>query len=250
MQIIPGAEPWEHVGTLPYGVLCLHGFTGNPNTMRGVGEAFASAGFSVELPRLPGHGTKVEDMMDTTWADWSGEAEAAYQRLAARSSRVVVAGLSMGGSLTLWLAARHPEITALVCINPLVKPLDDEIIEMVQGMIDEGDVNIPGIGSDIADPDAHETAYSGTPLPPLLSLAAGVRELAAELGAIAMPLLLMTSTQDHVVEPVNSDIVASSVSGPVERVALERSYHVATLDYDKELVFSLATAFAEKVCAA
>ena len=73
--------------------------------MRGLAEAFAAAGFSVELPRLPGHGTTVEDMMTTGWADWTAEAEAAYQRLAARTEQVVVAGLSMGGSLTLWTAA-------------------------------------------------------------------------------------------------------------------------------------------------
>src|SRR5436190_3273338 len=119
--ILPGAEPWSVDGGLA-GALCLHGFTGNPTSMRGVAEAFAAAGFSVELPRLPGHGTSVEDMKPTRWADWSGEAEAAYQRLAARTERVVVAGLSMGGSLTLWTALQHPEVAGIVCINPATLP--------------------------------------------------------------------------------------------------------------------------------
>ena len=57
----------------------------------------------------------------------------------------------------------------------------------------------------------------------------------------------MNSPQDHVVEPVNSDILAEGVSGPVERVTLERSYHVATLDYDKDLINEQAVAFARKV---
>ena len=81
-ELMPGAEPWTAGG--PVGALCLHGFTGNPTSMRPVAEAFAAAGFAVELPRLPGHGTTVEDMITTGWADWTAEAEAAYQRLAAR----------------------------------------------------------------------------------------------------------------------------------------------------------------------
>ena len=90
--------------------------------MRPVAEAFAAAGFAVELPRLPGHGTTVEDMLTTSWDDWSREAEAAYQRIAARASKVVVAGLSMGGTLTVWLATRHPEIAGIVAINAAVAP--------------------------------------------------------------------------------------------------------------------------------
>ena len=60
----------------------------------------------------------------------------------------------------------------------------------------------------------------------------------------------MTSANDHVVEPVSSDHLAAAVTGPIERIALERSFHVATLDYDSELVCREAVAFAQKVTAA
>ena len=76
-----GAEPWSTPATGDSGALVIHGFTGNPGSMRGLAEAFAAAGFHVEMPRLPGHGTHVDDMVPTRWADWIGEAEAAYQRL-------------------------------------------------------------------------------------------------------------------------------------------------------------------------
>ncbi len=66
--IIPGAEPWSADGTNGHGALVLHGFTGNCNSMRGLAEAFHAAGYSVELPLLPGHGTAIEDMLPTTWA--------------------------------------------------------------------------------------------------------------------------------------------------------------------------------------
>jgi carboxylesterase len=249
-ELLPGATPWSHDGG-PVGALCVHGFTGNPTSMRGVAEAFAAAGFSVELPRLPGHGTTVEEMMTTSWADWSGEAEAAYQRLAARTEKVVVAGLSMGGTLTLWLGLQHSEIAGLVCINPLTVPQSAEVVDMARGMLAEGTDVLPGIGSDIADPDVTESAYAGTPLRPLISLVDdGVAPITDRFGELHCPLIVLSSPQDHVVEPSNADHLATTYGGPVERVTLERSYHVATLDYDKQLIFDKAVEFAEKVTGA
>ena len=247
LQLLPGAEPWSVDGGSA-GALCLHGFTGNPTSMRGVAEAFAAAGFSVELPRLPGHGTTVEDMKTTSWADWTAEVEAAYQRLAARTDKVVVSGLSMGGSLTLWTALQHPEVAGIGCINPATKPQPPEVMEMLQGMVDEGTDVMPGIGADIADPDATESAYAETPLRPLLSLVQdGLAPMCDRYGEITCPLLLLTSPQDHVVEPSNGDFLAETFGGPVERISLDRSFHVATLDYDKPVIFEAAVAFGRKV---
>ena len=246
-EIIPGCEPWSAPGG-PHGALVLHGFTGNPQGLRGLAEAFAAAGFAVELPLLPGHGTHVDDMVDTTWDDWSATAEAAYADLAGRCDRVVVAGLSMGGSLAAWLGTRHPEIAGLVCVNPAME-VPDEMAAAVQEMVDAGTDRIPAIGNDVADPDQREKAYDATPLRPLLSLAAAARDLAPDVARIACPVLIMTSTQDHVVDPVSSDKLAAGVSGPVERVTLERSYHVATLDYDRDLINERAVEFARRVTA-
>jgi carboxylesterase len=246
--LLPGAEPWSHVGH-GVGVLLLHGFTGNPNSMRRLGTAIAAAGFSVEVPRLPGHGTTIDDMQTTGWDDWLTEADAAYERLAGRGGPVVVGGQSMGGSLALALAVRHPEVAGLVCVNPLTQPQPDEILDMVKGMVDEGQTSLPGIGSDIADPEATESAYEGIPLAPLLSMMYAVRLLQNDLAKIACPLLLLTSPQDHVVEPAQSDFLAAAVAGPVERVSLERSYHVATLDFDKDLIAERAVEFVAKLAA-
>jgi carboxylesterase len=77
-----------------------------------------------------------------------------------------------------------------------------------------------------------------------------IGELAERLGEIRCPVLLLNSPQDHVVPPSNSDFLAERVGGPIERVSLERSFHVATIDYDKEEIQERAVAFAEKVTAA
>lgn len=248
-QILPGAEPFSAAGGRD-GVLVVHGFTGNPSSMRPLAEAFAAAGYTVELPRLPGHGTTVDDMLTTRWDDWSGAAEKAYADLTSRCDRVIVAGLSMGGTLTCWLAARHPEIAGIVLVNPAVEPPADSFIDIISGMRDAGEAVMPGIGSDVAKPGVTESAYEGTPIEPLLSLFAAVSELAPRLGDIRCPALLFTSPQDHVVPPSASDFLAERIAGPLERVTLERSYHVATLDFDKDEIETRAVEFAGKVFAA
>lgn len=249
--IIPGCEPMSHEGDRSSGVLVLHGFTGNPSSMRRQAEAFAAAGHHVELPRLPGHGTTVDDMLTTSWSDWTGEVDAAYRRLAERTEHVAVMGLSMGGTLTLWTALEHPEVAGIVCVNPATMPQAGEVVEMVQGMVDGGETVMPGIGSDIADPDVTEIAYEGTPLVPLLSLVNdGLAPMADRYGELKMPLLLFTSHQDHVVEPANSEHLAANYGGPVDHVWLDRSYHVATQDYDRDLITERSLAFVDSLAGA
>ncbi len=246
--ILAGAEPFSHHGDAAAGALVLHGFTGNPSSMRGLATAFADAGYHVELPRLPGHGTTIEDMLPTTWEHWTSEVEQAYRRLAERASEIVVAGLSMGGSLALWVALQHPEIRGIVCVNPATAPVGGDIMEMVRDAQAGGADLMPGIGNDIADPDEREIAYEGTPLAPLLSfMTDGLEPMAARYGELKMPLRLFTSRQDHVVEPSQSEHLAEAHGGDVHHTWLERSYHVATQDFEKEQIFSEAVAFADRV---
>lgn len=247
VEVMPGAEPFAAEGG-PVGVLVLHGFTGNPASMRGLAEAYAAAGYAVDLPRLPGHGTTVEDMLTTGWADWSSAAEAAYEALAASCEQVVVVGLSMGGSLTCWLGTRHQEIAGLVCVNPAVAPSDD-MRALVAAMTESGEELMDGIGSDVADPDVVESAYAQTPLRPLLTLFDASAAVVGDLGSITSPLLLFTSPQDHVVPPTDSDLLAGAVSGPVERVSCDRSFHVATIDFDKDLIRDRSLEFIARVTA-
>ncbi len=244
-EIMEGAEPMSVDGG-PVGVLVLHGFTGNPQSVRPLADAVAAAGHGVEMPLLSGHGTVVEDMLDTSWTDWSADAEAAYQRLAGRSRHVVVAGLSMGGSLTCWLATRHPEIAGIVCVNPATQAAP-EVRGFIETLVADGAEVMDGLGSDVADPSSPESAYPQTPLRPLLSLFEAANEIQPDLARITCPLLLFTSPEDHVVPPGDSDFLAEQVSGPVERVSCDRSYHVATLDFDRDMIIEKSLEFIAKV---
>lgn len=229
------------------GVLLLHGYTGSPAALRPLAEAFADAGFAVELPLLPGHGTAAADLLPLGFSDWAAAARAAYLALAARCDRMVVVGLSMGGTLACWLAERHDDLAGLVLVNPLVQPPADEAVAALRAALEAGVTVMPAIGSDIARPGSVEDAYPETPVAPLLSLFAATHEVAAALSRICCPVLLFSSRTDHVVAPISSDLVERAVAGPLERVVLERSYHVATLDYDAAEIEHRAIAFAMKV---
>ena len=246
--VMPGAEPFSAPGG-PHGALVVHGFTGTPQSMRGLANAFAGAGFAVELPRLPGHGTSVDDMATTTFGDWSSAVERAYDGLAERCERVVVAGLSMGATLAAWLAVRHPEIAGLVVINGAFAPPEPNLREGIEQLVAQGVARIPGPGNDIAEPGQTELAYDEVPPPQLLSLLDELGSLQLELPQIHCPSLVITSANDHVVEPASSDHYAQHVGGRVERMHLARSFHVATLDHERADIEAAAVAFAESVTA-
>jgi len=154
----------------------------------------------------------------------------------------------MGGSLTLWTALQRPDTVGIVCVNPATVPQPPDVLEMLGEMLEDGMSVVPGIGSDIADPDAVEIAYDGTPLKPLVSFQHdGLAPITGRFGELGAPLLLITSRQDHVVEPSDSEHLAATHGGEVEHVWLERSYHVATQDYDRDDITARMLAFVERV---
>jgi len=243
---MPGAEPFTHEGG-PRGVLVLHGFTGNPQSMRPLALSLAAEGFTVDLPLLPGHGTAIEDMIPTRWSDYAETAEAAYRDLARRCEAVALVALSMGGTLACWLAEHHSEVAGMVLVNPFVEPPADSFRDVLRGILDSGTELAPGVGSDIAREGSTELAYLGTPIAAALSLFDGIDAVAARLDHVTCPVLVLSSREDHVVPPSSGDLLVAKVSGPIERVWLEHSYHVATLDHDAALVVSRTVAFARDV---
>jgi carboxylesterase len=233
------------------GVLLCHGFTGSPQSLRPWADHLAAEGFTVRLPLLPGHGTRWQDLNRTTFADWLSAVTDSLAELAGRCSRVVVAGLSMGGTLTLRLAELHPStISGIVLVNPSVLSLRRDVRYLLPVL----KYFVPaqqGIASDIADPAASEDGYDHTPLRSMDSLRRAWPVVRAGLGSITMPVLLLHSRVDHVVEPENSAAVLAEIgSSDVTEVWLERSYHVATLDYDKQEIFERSVEFIRRVTGA
>ena len=217
----------------------LHGFTGNPSSMRGVAEALAAAGFAVELPLLPGprHDGRGHDRRPVERL--VGAAEEAYSELAGRCEPVVVVGLSMGGALTLWPGGRPPgDRRASSSSTRSSTAAGRACASACSQLLDEGTETMDGIGSDIADPDAVELRLPADAACVRCSRCS--RPPTGFAGAARQDRL--PGARDD--EPAGPRGAAGeqrhhrrgAVSGPVERVTLERSYHVATQDYDKDLI--------------
>ncbi|MBT2386861.1 carboxylesterase [Streptomyces sp. ISL-11] len=248
MPLLPGAEPFRHDGG-EVGVLVCHGFTGSPQSVRPWAEHLAERGLTVSLPLLPGHGTRWQDMQLTGWQDWYAEVDRALGELREHCSRVFVCGLSMGGALALRLAAKHGAgIAGIVLVNPAnkVHGLAAKSLPVVRHLVPTQ----AGIASDIAKPGAEEVGYDRVPLHAAHSLYRFLRMLDGELPQVTQPLLLLHSPDDHVVPPVDSARILARVSSrDVTERLLERSYHVATLDHDAELIFEETSAFIGRLTA-
>lgn len=216
---MPGCESLSHAAGSSTGVIVLHGLTGSPWSVCGVADAMIAAGHDVELPRLPGHGTRMSDILATGWTDWTGEVERVHRALRERTERVVVIGQSMGATLALWVGLEYPDVAGLVCINPVTRARDAATMAMIDEFIDDGLEVVPGEGSDIADPDSSDIGYDGTPIRPLRSLLVdGIGSMSGRFGELRMPLQLVTSRQDHVVEPADSEYLAATYGGPVDHI--------------------------------
>jgi len=240
--ILPGAEPFFFPGN-DIGVLVCHGFTGTTQSMRPLGEALAAAGYTVIGPRLAGHGISPEAMARSTAADWIASVDAALATLRETCSKIFMVGLSMGGTLTLYTAAKHADvITGAVPINAAVQL---NSADMAGAALDANmPATLPGIGSDIKKPGVVELAYNEVPVPAFRQAYALFSVTHDLLPKVTCPVLVIQSRYDHVVDPSNGPrIVRRLGSSHIDLRWLNDSYHVATLDNDLPLICSETLAF-------
>ncbi len=101
------------------GVVLLHDWLAAPGGLAELADYLAGRGFSVAVPRLPGHGTVAEDLKKRTCGEWLTTAAEAVAWLRIRTSRVAVAGVGRAAALALLCAVRYPsEIGALIALFP------------------------------------------------------------------------------------------------------------------------------------
>ncbi|MGZ4596381.1 MAG: alpha/beta hydrolase [Actinomycetes bacterium] len=249
MPLMPGAEPFRHDGGQVGALLC-HGFTGTPQSLRPWAEYLAAADLTVRLPRLPGHGTTVQEANLTTWHDWYGEIERNFLEMSRQCDQVFVMGLSMGGTLAIRLAEEHGDaISGLVLVNPslLTKRPDRFLLPALRLVVPTWS----GIASDIKKPGSVELAYDRIPMKAAYSLSQLWTTARGDLAKVTQPILLMRSTEDHVVEPDSSALLREKVSSTdLQEVLLEDSYHVATLDNDAPTIFAGSLEFVRRLARA
>ncbi|RDY72671.1 alpha/beta fold hydrolase [Halobacillus trueperi] len=236
-KVMHGAEEMRFEGN-EVGILVSHGFTGTTQSMKPLVETYARAGYTVYCPRLKGHGTSPEDMESTSHMDWVHSVEEAYTWLKERCSKIFVVGLSMGGTLALYMASEYRDIEGVIPINAAI---DIPALENSQGTDERF---LDAIGSDIKDPATVELAYDRTPVKSIGELVGLMDKVKDRLDEIHCPIMIFVSDEDHVVPPHNSEVIFESVfSEHKEIIHLENSYHVATLDHDKDMIIERTLEF-------
>lgn len=245
VTILEGTEGYS-LGNGPVGALFCHGFTSSPQNMRLLGDYLADRGIAVRAPLLPGHGTTWQDLGTKTAADWRATIEDAFHELSAECDEVFLVALSFGASLALDLAARYPDrVSGIVTLAGFVASKDPR--RFLTPVLKRVLASIPGVGNDIADPELKEIVYDTVPTKAAAEVLKQIKRARLALPAVTAPILVMHGRNDHTVPPANARLIHDTVgSTDKELVWLERSYHVITLDYDREELFERTFRFIQE----
>lgn len=241
--VLPGAESFFFKGN-EIGILISHGFVGTPQSVKYLGEYLANKGFTVYGIRLKGHGTHFEDMEKCNYHDWIKSIEDGFNFLQQHCSNIFVIGQSMGGTLTLNLSQKYSNIKGIMLINAAINsipPMERYKNKHIPRFVDEGE-------PDIKAKNVREITYTKAPIRSINQLFALMAETKDNLPSVKCPVLGFRSEEDHVVPPENTNYILSSIQSEIKEVIpLYHSYHVASLDNDKDLIAEQCSLFIHKL---
>jgi len=225
----PVCQPFDFQGG-EHGVLMIHGFTGSAAHMRLIGEELHAQGFTVKGINLPGHATEMMDMANYHWQDWLRAAKEAFIELKEKCRYVSVAGLSMGGVLTM-LLAEQMDVTAAAPISAPTAVVQKELpLAGVASLF----VKTIMWGDDshrrkLMNMDYHY-GYAGFPTRSGADLYKLMIMARKNLHAITCPILAVQSHADETIAPESAETIMAGVSSEKKGILwLEMVPHVCTI---------------------
>jgi carboxylesterase len=228
---------------VPRAALLIHGFTATPECLESLKGPLERAGFDVEAPRLAGHGTSARDLRRTTWLHWYRGVLEAYEALAKRSDSVCVAGQSLGGLLALKLASeRRVRRLALLATPVLFEGfLLNRLLPVIAGSpLRHLYAYQPKLlGAAISDPYGRKVfqSYFWMPVESVMEIMRLQENVRRRLESVTAPTLIVHSPHDTTAPYASMAYLEERLgSKTVQTVTLEKSNHVLTLDYEKDLV--------------
>lgn len=247
-QIIPTAEPFLLPGNKT-GCLLIHGFTGAPKEMRGMGEYLNHEhGFTCLGVRLAGHATRPEDMIRSRWTDWTASVEDGYHLLCGLTDHIYLIGLSMGGVLALLMPTRLDVRGVIAMSTPYQLPKDYPVwlIKLYSYFRAYLPKSNEAPGSGWFDKSAYQdhVSYPLNPIRSLAELKALLERMGAALPKVHVPVLIMHSQDDDYVLPESLEhIFAALGTSEKTKLYLTGSGHVIPRDAAREVAFNNAAEF-------
>lgn len=250
------------------GVLLLHGLCGTPAEMRFVAMGLGRAGYTVHSPLLAGHGGNRQDIVKTNWKDWYRSAELALDELLETCDTVIVGGLCLGAILALHLAANHPgKVRGVALFSPTLwingwaiqwymRLLALVPWKWLANLIQFKDTESLGIKcprvrefvrTALAASDGSQMGTTGTPAAMVLEHRWMVKAARKLLKRVKQPTLIMHSRQDDHADLNNATYLQREMTGLVNLVVLEDSYHMITLDKERHVVVDHTKAFLARI---
>jgi carboxylesterase len=245
-QVMPGAEPFFFPAG-DTGCLLLHGWAGTCHALRYLGGRLAQAGISAYCPLLPGHGTHPDEMAATTARDWVRAAREHLQLLAGQCRAAFVAGLSMGGTLTLYLGATHGSlIRGIASINGAIALNNPDFAALA--LQADAPRMVPVFPSGLMkDRSVVEVMYLERPTVTIFEVLGLVKVTEELLPRITVPTLILQSIEDGVIPASNAELIYARIGAADKQIRwLTNSYHVAPLDYDRDVVADELIAFVRR----
>ncbi len=215
--------------------------------MEGLAAFLRNHGCAVSVPTLPGHATQPEDLRNISYEAWIAASEKAFLDFRQHHPVIFVIGLSMGGTLALHLAANHHFAGVVTLAAALKLPLKQEIASYVFAPFVP--IRHKRYGPDVHDAEAKARLrnYDRYPLAAVRELMRMLRKIRAELPKVTMPILAIHARADHVVPFGNLALLMRRVQSPQrEQMVAENSYHVLTVDYDRQAIFERIWEFIQR----
>lgn len=212
--------------------LCLHGLTGTPYEVRPLAAALVARGIRACGPVGAGHEEGPEMLAETPHEVWLDAACEQFEQLRREHDRVFLVGISMGGLLSLRLAQTR-EVDALVVLGaPLVLPPPiPQILPAMRWVTRFRKKGPSGIEDPVAR--ARHPGLDRMPLDAVLEMIKLEAKVIADLGSISAPILVAHGKRDKTARPRDAERIHREVgSREKELFLLERSGHVASVDYD------------------
>lgn len=227
------------------GCLLIHGYTDSPFTVESLGKRLAGEGYTVRADLLPGHGTDPAELNRLAWRAWWDTVVAAYDMLARECDQVFVAGLSFGGTLALHLAQHRP-VAGLATLSAMLGSVDPRPYS--SWWLKHFLKFVPkGIGPDVSVELKDYVGYDTVPVGGVAEVMKLIAHVRDDLSAITCPVLVIHGQHDHTVPLENARLIHDSVSSSRKKlVILPNSFHVVTLDVERDLLETEVLEFVRK----